>query len=104
MGGPVLDEIVLDLLNVAVGIEAVEEGHLLLDFGVGEVAGAVIEVGLGEGLGAVAGFHGVDEAGLLVVSEVGEGCDVEGGHHFVVFVDEIVAVELDIVIFDCRIS
>lgn len=54
MGGPILDEMVLDLLKVAVGIEAVEEGHLLLDLGVGEVAGTVVEVGLGEGFGAVA--------------------------------------------------
>jgi hypothetical protein len=44
-------------------------------------------------LRAVAGLHGVDETGLLVVAQISQRRYIEGRHHLVVLVDQIVAVE-----------
>ena len=45
------------------------------------------------GLSAPSLLHRINEVGRFRVAEVGERGDVEGGHHVVVFVDEVVAVE-----------
>jgi hypothetical protein len=58
-----------------------------------EVASTVVKVVLAETLCAVLGFHGVDEGSLFVVTEIFQCGDIESGHHVVVFVDQVVAVE-----------
>lgn len=95
MGVPVLLKSRLNACLVAVGLQVVEEFDLGLDCRVGEVAAARGEVAFGEELVAVAGFHWVDEAGLLVVAQVGQSGNIERGHHLVVLVDQVMAVELD---------
>jgi hypothetical protein len=92
-GCPILFELRLYLTDLLVSLQVLEKFDLGLYRVRGEVAVAVDEVGIVEWLGAVLGFHGVDEVGLFVVAEVFECGDVEGGHHVVVFVDQVVAVE-----------
>lgn len=66
-----------------------------MDSSAGELAAAALVICLAERLCAVALFHWVNEAGLLVVAKVSESSDVESSHHLVVLVDEVVAVELN---------
>ena len=93
MRGPVTFEGGLDSIHVFVCVEADEPVHLALNLVSGKrpraenIWPAPCKVSVLEAHGAVAGLHGVDEACGLRVAEVLQGGDVEGGEHFVVFVD-----------------
>lgn len=101
MRGPVTFKGGLDSVHVFVCVEADEPVYLALDLVPGErpraenVWCATCKVSVLEAHGAVAGLHGVDEARGLRVAEVLQGGYVEGGEHFVVFVDEIVAAVIE---------
>lgn len=83
----------LDGVELAVGLLEGEHLHLGLDGLGGEDVGAGAEVGEVVGRGGPALVLGVAEVGGLVVAEVLQHGDVEGGHHVLVLVDEVVAVE-----------
>lgn len=65
-----------------------------MDGAVGEISRATCKIAIRERLRTVALFHRIDEAGLLIVAKVRKGSDVHCSHHLVVFVDQVVAVEL----------
>lgn len=65
-----------------------------MDLAIREIARTSRKITFRERLCAVALFHGINEAGLLIIAKVREGGDVHGSHHLVVFVDQVVAVEL----------
>lgn len=70
---PVLVEFLLDNIDIVVGLEA---GHEL-DLGRDGIRCVPVCRG---GLCAPSSLHGIREGGL-VIAEVGELGDVEGGHH-----------------------
>lgn len=98
--------------NIAICIKTIEKADFRLNCGRCEVTLSVDEVAVGSGFGSIARLHWIDEAGLFVVAEIRDGGDVERCHHilqvwsaeesktpvgsstYVVFVDEIVTVEL----------
>lgn len=89
-----MDELLLHNAGIAVSIQGIEEADLGLDCRIGEVAAAGGEIAIREVLIAVARLHRIDKGSLLVVAKIGQGCGVESGHHFIVFMNEVVAVEL----------
>lgn len=91
-----LPEVVQGLAHgVELAVGLLEREHLdLVDDGVGgEDALAGAEVGEDVGLGVPAVVLGVAEVGGLVIPEAREHGDVEGRHHVLVLVDQVVAVE-----------
>lgn len=82
---------------LAIGVRIHRDEFLQAAFrDVGDVLGRSLRVREGGHLlGAEGGGHGVDEHGVVGVAVRGDVDvgDVEGGHHVVVFVDEIVAVK-----------
>ncbi|TLD12853.1 uncharacterized protein PgNI_02843 [Pyricularia grisea] len=93
LGSPVAVKRIAHLIDLAVGISVSQEGNSSLDALIAKGTSATREVGSTKCLGTPALLHGVDEVSLLVVAKVGQGSHVEGGHHVVVLVDQVVAVE-----------
>lgn len=93
LGLPILDQFLLNLIGLLVRIQILEHSALFLNLAIFEIAIAVCKVFGIEGLCTVFCVHGVDEGGFFVVAKVGEVSYIEGGHHIVVFVDQVVAVE-----------
>lgn len=90
---PVVLKCLLDFGLTLVSVHVLEVFAFLVDCFAFKVAVAVVIIFFLEAFGAVLGIHGIDESGLFVVAEICQCSDVQSGHHVVVFVNQVVAVE-----------
>lgn len=90
---PVCFECGLDLGCMFVSVQPDEEIALVVDFAIIEVATTTRIVAFAEGFGSVCWVHGIQEGGGFVIAKVCDGCNVHRRHHFMVLMDQVVAVE-----------